>query len=417
MKVNSGVTRTLFGTDTRRDAIAPGSPQAAQHVHARRLARRNPAATAVPPARHRARRPSRPGTVTLLTFAVSAALLGCSSLTSTPWRVQPAYRIDNGNPNSAQGYLALARQYEGEGRSEKALDAYRSAAKAAPTDADVQNAVGMAFAKQGQFAPAVVALRRAVALAPERAQLLNNLGYALLLDGRAEDARAMLRLTLAVNPTHEAALRNLAFIDQQLPAVASKTAAPVTAAADTPAVPPAAMPTAGTALAPVAAATLTATATAPATATTTAPILAVAATPLPAPSSGPTALQGTSIEIVNGNGITGAAARLRQSLREQGIEATRLTNLPPYKSTHTLVLYRPGKAEAAREVAGRIPVDAGVALAPAGTTRADLRVVLGHDVRYSAGCAALAACAAPERLASSVDQVGSGLASEQKARR
>jgi hypothetical protein len=300
----------------------------------------------------------------------------------------------------------------------------------------VQNTVGLAFARHGQFAPAVAALRRAVALAlaPERAQLLNNLGYALLLDGHTEDARAMLRLTLAVNPSHEAALRNLAFIDQQMPAVAGKAAPQMAAVVDTPALPPTAIPTAAVTVLPtaaLAAATPTepATASAPATASGTAPTQASIA-PEPNAAHGVAhktegktealahaQLQGVSIEIVNGNGINGAAARLRLSLREQGIEAGRLANLPPYKSAHTLVLHRPGKADEAREVADHMPVDAGVALAPAGSTRADLRVVIGHDVRHSASCAALAACATPERLASSVDWAGHGPAVEEKVRR
>jgi Flp pilus assembly protein TadD len=356
-----------------------------------------------------------------MTTAATAALLGCSSLPPAPWRVEPTYRVEDSGAGAAQGYLALARQYDGEQRGAQALDAYRKAAQAAPADAEVQNALGLALARQGQFGPAVVALRRAVALTPERAPLLNNLGYALLLDGRADEARAIFRLTLAVDPGHAMASRNLAHIDQQMAAAATSAAVPaaavavaaeavaaqvVAAAADPaaatapdaaaiPAAKPAAEPVAA-----VAAVTVAAPAAAPPAAPVAQPV-AVSATTATVPARVP--LAGVSIEIVNGNGITGAAARLRNWLGEQGLRAGRLANLLPYDSPRTQVLYRPGKAEQARELAQRMPVGAEVSPATAGSTRADLRVLLGHDVRHSAGCGALQACAAAQRLASAAD--------------
>jgi len=130
-----------------------------------------------------------------------------------------------------------------------------------------------------------------------------------------------------------------------------------------------------------------------------------------------TLLDGVSIEIVNGNGTPGTAARLRLWLRERGVEAGRLANLWPYKSTHTLVFYRPGKADEAREVAARMPLHAEVVPAPAGSTRADLRVLIGHDARHAAGCATLGSCASLERLALSDTLAGRDAAGESTARR
>jgi hypothetical protein len=46
-------------------------------------------------------------------------------------------------------------------------------------------------------------------------------------------------------------------------------------------------------------------------------------------------LDGVSIEILNGNGIGGATSRLQLWLRNQGIDAGRQANLPPYKTAHT----------------------------------------------------------------------------------
>jgi len=130
-----------------------------------------------------------------------------------------------------------------------------------------------------------------------------------------------------------------------------------------------------------------------------------------------TLLDGVSIEIVNGNGTPGTAARMRLWLRERGVEAGRLANLWPYKSAHTLVFYRPGKADEAHEVAARMPLHAEVVLAPAGSTRADLRVLIGHDAHYAAGCEMLASCATRERLALSGAVAGRDAAGDGTARR
>lgn len=213
MKMTCGVKHALV------DAMAPacGARPRSGPLHQR-------PATPRPPGTR------RPRAVMAMTVAATAALLGCSSLTPAPWRVEPVYRVEGSGAGTARGYLALARQYEGEQRTAQALDAYRKAAQAAPDDADVQNTLGLALARQAQYGPAVQALRRAVTLAPERAALLNNLGYALLLDGRAEEARAMFRLTLAVDPAHEMAARNLHWINQPQVATAAP-AAPVAPAA------------------------------------------------------------------------------------------------------------------------------------------------------------------------------------------
>ncbi len=399
MKVNNGASHPLVGSAGRHgDSPLPA-----------------PAAPAASPAMPRAAaaRPRRMRQFTLLSLAASALVLGCASVPSSQWRMEPSYRVQGTGTSAAQGYLALARQYEGEERALQAIDAYRKATLAAPDDADMHNALGVALARQAQFAPAVLALRRAVALAPERAQLLNNLGYALLLDGRMEEARAIIRLTLAMDPQHAQASRNLAYADAQLGttrvavAPAAVVAAPVEvmAASMAPVVPaqlaaatpvvqvPVLVPVAAATLAePVAAVTPDAQRTQAAAAPpAAAPAAALAMAP-------PVSLDGVSVEIINGNGIGGTATRLRGWLREHGIAVGRLANLVPFNSPQTQVLYRPGKAEQARSMALRLPVVAHVLPAPAGSNRADLRVLIGHDVIYSAGCSELAVCATPERL-------------------
>ena len=423
MKVTSGMTHPLVGTQVRH----LGSPRPAPPAPALAIAHRPVAST---------RTPRRMRQAAMLSLVTSAALLGCSSVTAPTWRMEPVYRVASAGADPAQGYLALARQYEGEDRSAQALDAYRKAAKAAPDDADVHNATGLALARQAQFGPAVQALRRAVALAPERAPLINNLGYALLLDGRADEARAMLRLALAVDPLHELASRNLAHADaQRAPAVAmaagsvAQAAAvngpPVEAAASRPVRGPlVALPVGPPVLSAAAAAAAESASPAdpsgwPQTPTAVQRPLSAPRAASPAPGARTDAdagagagagasvaavplarvpLDGIRIEIVNGNGVEGVAGRMRLWLRQQGIESGRLANLLPYSSLRTQVQYQRGKLEQAHEVASRLPVQALVAPAPEGSTRADLRVVIGHDARYAVGCAALSACAGSDRI-------------------
>ena len=407
MKVTSGMTHPLVGTQARHlaSAAAPAVPA--------------PATANLPIAATRA--PRRKHQLVTLTLVASAALLGCSSMTAPTWRTEPAYRVESAGADPVQGYLALARQYEGENRSAQALVAYRKAAQTAPGDADVQNTLGLALARQAQFGPAVLALRRAVALAPERAQLINNLGYALLLDGRHDEARAMFRLALAVDPRHELALRNLAYADEQGSTIGSSAPAVMTTAVPPahgpvvvqPVGPPTLPAAVAEAMAPAGLSRLPEAGESQAVTVVPQPMAAInewASTTTPQTGAGEetstaaapparVSLEGVSIEIVNGNGISGAAARMRVWLQQQGIVSGRLANLLPYTSQSTQVQYQIGKAVHAQEVANRLPVEAQVSPAPEGSTRADLRIVIGHDARYSAGCAALSACASRERLA------------------
>ena len=416
MKVNQGAFSPLRGTLQPKPAAVPAAPAPAPAASAPPLAG-VPAldSLAVP---RRSRLPKR----MLLSLGVSAVVLGCAAVDPAPWRVEPTYRVQDSGPGTARAYLALARQHEGEFRSTQAIAAYRKAAQAAPDDADVHNLLGVALAREAQYGAAVLSLRRAVALAPDRAQLLNNLGYALMLDGRMDEARAIIRLTLALDSRHVQANRNLAYAEERLaatpvaapaasvaPAVVAAPELPQAAPAPAPAPVPvpavaAAIPTSR--VAPSTAMEAAAAAppppmpepSAPKAAQTAAGGVPVVMAAAPPPVAAPASLQGVSVEIVNGNGIAGNASRLRGWLRERGVAVGRLANLLPYNSAQTQVLYRPGKVEQARSMALRLPVVAHVQAAPVGSIQADLRVLIGHDVIYSAGCTALAVCATPERL-------------------
>ncbi|HSI58049.1 MAG TPA: tetratricopeptide repeat protein [Ideonella sp.] len=295
---------------------------------------------------------SRCGTV--VATAIVAALSGCTTPATEGWRIAPNYRVSHAGPGADQGYVALARRYEGERRWREARDAWRKAALAAPRDAETLNALGMAEAAQGQYGDAVEALRRAVKLSPGRASLLNNLGHALLLDGRGDEARATLQDALACDAGHRLARANLERIDR----ASALALAPAPASAP----------------APHAAVSLDGE-------------MAIAAPPSP---DGPALVAGAAaevrVEIANGNGVPGMAARLNGWLRARGMaQPALLSNARPYDTATTVVLYRAGFAAAAQDLARHMPQHVDIVFGPEAVLRADLRVLLGRDMQYPGG--------------------------------
>ena len=87
------------------------------------------------------------------------------------------------------------------------------------------------------------------------------------------------------------------------------------------------------------------------------------------------------LEISNGNGVTGMAASWAKKLKGKNIRVVRLTNIKPFAVSASRIEYRPPLQAAARALSGRVKVST---LTPcAQCTPADLRIVLGRDVRSS----------------------------------
>lgn len=327
----------------------------------------------------------------LTVAAIAVVLAGCSTPEPKTWRVAPNYRISHAGPNANQGYVALARQFEGERRWREARDAWRKAALAAPEDADTLNALGLAEASQGQFGRAVAALRRAVALAPERVPLLNNLGYALLLDGNNVEAKNVLTAALARSPDHLLARANLSRLDQvaggAAPLVASAKEAPAEASVPAPHLQTVqtapnveALQLRQTGLAAVPAVpAVSEVSKAPEVkaAAVAAPNSLAAEVPVRAAETPP-----PRVEIVNGNGVTGMAASLSGWLRAHGLAKNALlSNALPFNTVTTVMHYRTGYFSVAKDLAERMPYRVEMAAAPGGALNADIRVVLGRDLR------------------------------------
>jgi hypothetical protein len=106
------------------------------------------------------------------------------------------------------------------------------------------------------------------------------------------------------------------------------------------------------------------------------------ATPAATPTSPATGSSYTSpsvirLEISNGNGVTGAAARLAQSLDMEGLKTVRLSNLRPFTVPLSRIEYQSGQKALAQTLSQRLNL-------PLHTLRgnpayADMRIVLGHD--------------------------------------
>ena len=98
------------------------------------------------------------------------------------------------------------------------------------------------------------------------------------------------------------------------------------------------------------------------------------------------------LEVSNGNGVTGMAARVGKWLGEQGIKTAALTNQRPYTQETTTVQYRAGQERAALRVARMLPAQAEPAAAPTPGLRGDVRVVLGRDWVKVGACMDVKTC-------------------------
>jgi len=87
------------------------------------------------------------------------------------------------------------------------------------------------------------------------------------------------------------------------------------------------------------------------------------------------------LEISNGNGVTGLAANWARKLQGKNIRIVRLSNIKPFAVNASRIEYRPPLQAAARALSGRVKV---AELTPCEhCTPADVRIVLGRDVRSS----------------------------------
>ena len=92
----------------------------------------------------------------------------------------------------------------------------------------------------------------------------------------------------------------------------------------------------------------------------------------------PQALTKVRLEVANGNGVSGAAAKVGRFLRWQGYAAARLTNQKPYKTQATQIQYRAGYEAQAQLLQSQL-LDS-PELVQRNDINANVRLVLGRDM-------------------------------------
>ena len=95
----------------------------------------------------------------------------------------------------------------------------------------------------------------------------------------------------------------------------------------------------------------------------------------------PSATDPVRLEISNGNGVTGAAARLARTLDVAGLKTTRLTNVRNFNVPLTRIEYPHAQQHMAEMLSQRlgVPLKVRRQTSPGAEQRTDLRLVLGHD--------------------------------------
>lgn len=319
-----------------------------------------------------------PHTTLMLMLACAGLLPACGHLpgpaSQAPRDAAPQARGEDSAATRAAAYCKLGRRLQALGDPRAALAAYRDALLLDPASSDARNGAAVLHAQLGQLETARGMLQALAQEAPT-ARTYNNLGYVLYLQGDYAQAASVLRQSLQLDNGQQPARANLEL------AIAALARSVGTLDAATTAVAPDLAPTP----APAAPASrLQLTQLQPnvfALSWRDAPVAAQAAAPLPAKP----AASLPRLEVINGNGETGLAARMRGMLGGMGISVLRLGNQRPYGIQASSIVYRPGHAEAAATLAlalGGLPQRQAAEGSGIGAG-ADLRLLLGKDALAS----------------------------------
>jgi tetratricopeptide (TPR) repeat protein len=236
-----------------------------------------------------------------IALAMLALTAGCATVQPPrppDWRLEPTTSVTHSQPSST-AYYQMGHYEAGQQRWDRAADAYRKAIAADPRNIEAYNALGVVLAQAKHYGEAETVLRNAAALDPKRAHVLSNLGNVLLLAGRPHDAVSELQTAVQLDASDRIAIDNLR-LALALSRPASVQQMHTEAALSEPDSRPPEVPMPG-------------------------PHVLLPATPTTATgaslSNAPTlaALPSYRIEIVNGNGIAGIAARMRGWLVERGV--------------------------------------------------------------------------------------------------
>ncbi|MGV3591107.1 MAG: LytR C-terminal domain-containing protein [Gammaproteobacteria bacterium] len=328
--------------------------------------------------------------LSLLSLAVMSCMTlgGCALLAPQPGPVASNIETRLRTPSD----LDQAREAFVRGNYGIAIRHLELALAQHPASIAALNGLGASYDRLGRHDVALRYYFRALSLAPESPLTLNNLGLSYVLQERGPEALRYLELALAHDPNNVAARANYsralalpAQVAQPQPAKAF-AATTVTGTTVVPMEPPAAPLPPGQVPAetPLAPAQTIRNDTAVAEVRYTqinAPAQAIA-DPMTSEHELPVSVR---IEVSNGNGINGMAARVRTSLQTRGANVVRLTNADSFTYASTRVYYRAGFRAAADALAARLPgMRVDLQESDALADWVDVRLLIGRDMDANA---------------------------------
>lgn len=140
-----------------------------------------------------------------------AMLSACASnqqVTEAPWMISPKIKTSNTSANPSAMYK-LGRYYQGQQRDDLAIESYKKAITADHSYVEAHNGLGVIYARKGKYQAAAEAFKTALNYAPGAAHLYSNMGYAYYLQGQYTEAVSALKQATILDPSNHKALNNL----------------------------------------------------------------------------------------------------------------------------------------------------------------------------------------------------------------
>lgn len=314
--------------------------------------------------------------------------------------------------NLAESHMKLGLHYQQRGRHDLANREFKQAIRMNGEYIEAYNGLGISLTSQGECEQAATAFRTALKLT-EKPYLYNNFGCSSLICGEPGRAVELFRHAAELESDNSRIENNLRLAEMRVLLKSEAFAAGKTTGEMSPSQPPAASvadihaapvdpagePPAGREIAvleprPASAAAGEATeqsepAPTPRSTDIPADIPVLAASEMKRiriPRNGSEAPNGGidsswGIEVSNGNGMTGMARRSAAYFRRQGFTVERVTNADRYTVADTVIFYREGYLDAAKNLASVIPGEQQFEVAnDLGREGIRIRVLLGRDL-------------------------------------
>jgi len=317
------------------------------------------------------------------------SMVGCASMSDQGnWQVEPLYGVKDGGNSSEQLYR-LGEYYKRRVSYDYAIKAYKAALERDPGLAEAHSGLGVVYARQGRYGEAIREFQDAIAIAPGSAYLYNNLGYAYLLQGSNEQAMKALEEARRLDPTNKKVLRNLTLARRDDEQVNTENAVkPAATRASTGATVHSTHAVkdksdgsrSEIAIVEVAPNVYELRARDAGLVKGGAVVLSETSNPSPSQHHSFVDPHSLYLEVSNGNGITGMAARIAKLLEGIGLKTTLLTNHLHFKQASTEIQYRDGYRDYAAQLSASLqgPVD----VVKNDTLRdgINVRLLIGRDV-------------------------------------